>query len=264
MIRIFLSALFFTEEGNITSLNLIKHITNFQNLILNLPDVPSYNDFLKDITKVCPLWTRAQKFNSNNIKKTLILKTHSFMGKVNNFPLTTKDFTKGFIYIVRDPRSVVLSNMHHYNFSLKESIDSLFDDKRFSLGKAAPVPEIISSWKNHYISWKKFSSEVPGIIVKYEDLLLNKRNEFMKIYNFLEKILFFKFDELKFNNAIKSLEFKKIKKLEEEHGFDEKLHGDYFFRKGITDEWKDQLPKNLQERIENSFGEEMQELGYIN
>ena len=136
-------------------------------------------------------------------------------------------------------------------------------NKRFSLGKTAPVPEIISSWKNHYISWKKFSSEVPSIIVKYEDLLLNKRNEFMKIYNFLEKILFFKFDQLKFNNAIKSLEFEKIKKLEEDHGFDEKLHGDYFFRKGITDEWKNVLSEKQIKLIEENFYNEMKELKYL-
>ena len=64
MLRLFLSALFFTDNGSINSLELIKHITNFQNLILNLPNVPSYSEFIKDISKVCPLWVSAQKFNS--------------------------------------------------------------------------------------------------------------------------------------------------------------------------------------------------------
>ena len=173
MLRFFLSALFFTKNGTIDSLETIKHITNFQNLILNLPAVPSYDEFKKDISKVCPLWIAAQKFNSPKIKKALFVKTHSFMGSIDNNPLTSNKFTKGFIYVVRDPRSVVLSNMHHFKYTIQESVEKLLDNKRISLGHGAPVPEIITSWKNHYLSWKKFSEEVPGIIVKYEDILIN-------------------------------------------------------------------------------------------
>ena len=93
---------------------------SFQNLILNLPRVPSYDEFKKDISKVCPLWITAQKFNSAQIKSALFVKTHSFMGSINNHPLTSNKFTKGFIYIVRDPRSVALSNMYHFKHTIQE------------------------------------------------------------------------------------------------------------------------------------------------
>ena len=263
MLRFFLSALFFTKNGTIDSLETVKHITNFQNLILNLPRLPSYDEFKKDISKVCPLWTAAQKFNSAQIKSALFVKTHSFMGSINNHPLTSNKFTKGFIYIVRDPRSVALSNMHHFKYTIQESVEELLDNKRISLGHGAPVPEIITSWKNHYLSWKKFSEEVPGIIVKYEDILLNKENEFLKICDFLQKILPFNFNKTKFNKAINSLDFKKLKNLEKKHGFEEKLHGKYFFRKGLVDEWKNILPDDLHEKITNNLNKEMNELGYL-
>ena len=125
------------------------------------------------------------------------------------------------------------------------------------------MPEIITSWKNHYLSWKKFSKEVPGIIVKYEDILLNKENEFLKICNFLQKILPFDFNKSKFNQAINSLDFQKLKKLEKKHGFEEKLHGKYFFRKGLINEWKNILPDDLQEKIIDNLNKEMNDLGYL-
>ena len=263
MLRFFLSALFFTKNGTIDSLKAVKHITNFQNLILNLPKVPSYDEFKKDISKVCPLWITAQQYNSPQIKNALFVKTHSFMGNINNYPLTSNKFTKGFIYIVRDPRSVVLSNMHHFKYTIQESVEKLLDNKRISLGQGAPVPEIITSWKNHYLSWKKFSKEVPSIIVKYEDILTNKENEFLKICDFLQKILPFNFNKAKFEKAINSLDFNKLKKLEKKHGFEEKLYGRYFFRKGLIDEWKNILPDYLHEKIISNLKKEMSDLGYI-
>ena len=51
--------------------------------------------------------------------------------------------------------------------------------------------------------------------------------------------------------------------MEEDKGFDEKLHGNSFFRKGLKDEWKNELSKKLQFEIEKKFENEMKELGYI-
>ena len=185
------------------------------------------------------------------------------MGIINKHPLTTPKYTKGFIYIIRDPRSVAISKMHHFNTSIEQSIDALIDQNTFSLGTGAPVPEIISSWKNHYLSWKRFSKEVPGLFIKYEDILTNKKKELYKLTKFLQSILSFEFNKSKFNNALDSLNFNKLKKMEKNDGFDEKLHGEAFFRKGLKNEWKKELPKNLREKIEFNFSKEMKELGYL-
>ena len=263
MLRVFLSALFFTDDGIIDSLKLVKHISNFQNLILELPNVPSFEDFRKDLSKVCPLWIKAQKFKEKTITRSIILKTHSIMGIINKYPLTTSEYTKGFVYIIRDPRSVAISKMHHFNTSIEQSVDALIDHNTFSLGTGAPVPEIISSWKNHYLSWKRFSKEVPSLIIKYEDILTNKEKELYKLTKFLQSILSFEFDQSKFNNALNSLNFEKLKKMEKNDGFDEKLHGESFFRKGLKNEWEKEMPENLQEKIEFNFNKEMKELGYL-
>jgi len=263
MLRLFLSAYFFSDNGKIDSLKIIKNIINFQSLILKLPNVPTYDEFKKDLSIVCPLWIQAQKFHSENIKNSILIKTHSFMGNFNNHPLTNKEYTKGFIHIIRDPRSVAISNMHHYNFNLEESVQTLLDNNRFSLGRGAPVPEIIASWNNHYLSWKKFKSDVPGITIRYEDLITDPNKKFYEVLIFLKKLINFEINEQKFNNVINSIQFNNLKNLEKNEGFDEKLHGNSFFRKGLKDEWKKTLPENIKDIIENNFKNEMKELDYL-
>ena len=48
MVRLFLSAYFFTKDGIIRSFDTIKHIINFQSIILELPNCPSYEDIIKN------------------------------------------------------------------------------------------------------------------------------------------------------------------------------------------------------------------------
>ena len=45
----------------------------------------------------------------NYAQKELIFKTHHFFGKINNFAFTNKETTLLFVYIVRDPREVLVS-----------------------------------------------------------------------------------------------------------------------------------------------------------
>ncbi|MBI28971.1 MAG: hypothetical protein CFH21_00329 [Alphaproteobacteria bacterium MarineAlpha5_Bin11] len=263
MLRCFLSAYFFTNDGNIKSFETIKHIINFQSLILKLPNIPSYKEFEKDVSKVAPLWIEAQKHHLKKIDKAIFLKTHNFMGLANNNIFTNDLFTKGFIYIVRDPRSVVISNMHHFEISMKESIKQIFSEYRYSLGRGAPAPEIISSWKSHYLSWKKFRSSVPHILIKYEDIISEPNKEFKKILVFLQTIINFKIDEKKYVNAVNSVNFNNLKKLEDKIGFEEKMGGTNFFRKGLQNEWIEKMPKNSRMEIQKIFYNEMKELGYI-
>ena len=49
------------------------------------------------------------------------------------------------------------------------------------------VPTIISSWANHYNSWKKFKKNY--LLIKYENLLYNPKEEFLKITKYYQCIL---------------------------------------------------------------------------
>ena len=64
-------------------------------------------------------WINMQEFV--NLKQEFTyLKTHNAMCTVNNHPFTNKENTAGFIYLVRDPRDVILSYSKHLNYDLNK------------------------------------------------------------------------------------------------------------------------------------------------
>ena len=184
------------------------------------------------------------------------------MGSINGHLFTNEKYTKGFIYIIRDPRSIVLSTKHHYDFTIDRSVKSLSNEKKFSLDKKNPVPEFITSWKTHYLSWKKYSVVVPHIIIKYEDIINEPKKNFLDILYFMKNLFSFEINNEKFNNSVNSVNFNNLKNFENVEGFEERLYGN-FFREGKIDEWKDKHPNNYCKDIENLFKNEMSQLGYL-
>lgn len=200
-------------------------------------------------------WIAMQDFI--NLKNdNIYLKTHNAMVTLNNsFKFTNNDNTKGFIYLVRDPRDVIISYSSHLNISLEKTLDVMIGDMSFS-GKDV----LLGSWSSHYNSWK--NSNFKKIIIKYEDLVNNPNQNFYKIINFLNEINNLTINKEKINKSILNTNFTKLKELEDKYGFVEKGKND-FFRKGKVGEWKKILDKKIISKIEGSFSEEMAELKYL-
>ena len=71
-------------------------------------------------------------------------------------------------------------------------------------------------------------------------------------------------DNKKFDNSLRSVQFNNLQNIEKTQGFDEKRgQAKYFFRKGIVDEWKKEVPSNILKVVEKEFNQEMKELGYL-
>ena len=127
---------------------------------------------------------------------------------------------------------------------------------------------LISSWKNHYNSWKRFPKNY--LLVKYEDLIKNPINEFGRIEKYLSDILEVKFDKDKIKDCINNNSFDNLKKIEEKQGFIEATTDTItnkkrkFFNLGPENIWQNLLPEEIRDSIENKFGLEMKELNYIN
>ena len=104
---------------------------------------------------------------------------------------------------------------------------------------------------------------VPKLILKYEDLVYDKRESIRKIISFFENEYDIKFqnNEIKISNIIKSTEFNYLKKLEEKKGFNEANQGN-FFRKGEKDQWKKILEIKQINRIEKKFRDFMNKFSY--
>ncbi len=264
-IRFFINSLLYAKEGkgnliNIANIRAFPKPQQFINLVKNL-------DNIKEVSKN---WVTAQGI-LNLDKKIKFIKTHNVFCKLNGHPFTDLNNTLGVIYIVRDPRNVVTSIKYHYQLdTLENAKNFIFFENTISGDKNKnenPMPSIIGSWKTHYNSWKKFPKNL--LILNYDKILSNPKKEFSKIKRFLERILKFKIDENKFNDAVENCKFEKLQQIEQSEGFIESVidkktgQKKKFFNMGPKNDWKNHLDKNIKDEIENNFREEMKELNYL-
>ena len=239
-------------------LNLVEQIQKF-------PDPKFFDEFnvnLNKFSEIVKNWINMQELI--NLKNEFTyLKTHNAMCTINNYPFTNKLNTIGFIYLVRDPRDVILSYSHHLEKSIEYTFD-IMKQNSFELfpHQGNPTHQVMmGSWAENYKSWKNFSS-VKKIIIKYEDLILSPYETFFKIINYLNKINGLHIDEEMVKKSIENVSFEKLQNLEKKYGFNEKTYGT-FFRKGKIKSWEKNLNKKIVSQLEETFKEEMKELGYL-
>lgn len=262
-VRVFLNTLFYTKDNDSDLNNLFigqfPNRKHFENIVDNVDDL---NEFSKNCINA--------QLKINLSQETIFLKTHHALWENGEFKFTDIQTTLGVIYIVRDPRSVITSLKNHFNFkNYNDSLNFLIDEKKIigikSSKKQEDLPHIISSWKNHFNSWKKMKKNY--LLVKYESLINNPEKEFMKITSYLEKVLEKKFDKLKILDAIKKSSFDNLKKKEQIYGFKEAPkypnNSKIFFNLGPKNDWKKIIDKDISKRIEKEFEKEMLELNYL-
>ena len=185
-IRSFLSTYLNTSDG-IFNLSLLDSIKEFpdHNILNKYMDNKNFHN----LGEVSKNWIKVQEF-INLKKKHIFLKTHNAFCNINGNLFTNSNNTSAFIYVVRDPRNVITSLSHHYNFNLEEAFD-FYTDKTMTLvnkkGKESVVT-VLGDWSEHYQSWKKINF-APILIVKYEDLIADTNKSFLLILDFLKKIM---------------------------------------------------------------------------
>ena len=95
-------------------------------------DFKNLLDDFNDFKKIAQNWETTQNI-INLERKIKFFKTHHILCNVNNFPFTSYKNSLGVIYVVRDPRNVITSLMHHYSLeNYDKALEFLFDEHRFS------------------------------------------------------------------------------------------------------------------------------------
>ena len=265
MIRSMLASYFFSNDG-IFNFDLIKNINQFPKTQLfkdNGIDIKNEKEVIKNYIKVQ---------ESFNIKKSIqFLKTHSYLFNIENNPFTNLDNSLGVIYVVRDPRTVVLSSSNHNSKTHEDSTEDLIKGRILGNIKKDEVIVYPGTWGGNFNSWKSFKAVDKYLLVKYEDLVSDKEKFFYSILEFIHKLkkVNFILDKKKFQNSIDSTAFKIMQKLENEIGFNESMLDKKtgkkikFFNLGSKNIGKKSLDINLQKQLEKSFEKEMVELGYL-
>ena len=242
------------RKGDIFTIETFPMVNKFKEMNINFLN---FEDIAKN-------WIEMQTLiNLNN--KTNYLKTHNAMCSINNYQFTNNQNTIGAIYIVRDPRDIALSYASFLNKKIDDTIDYMISDNAFEqdlFQNTLYKKSVMGSWSYHYNSWKNYKAK-KIIIVKYEDMITKTNDTFFRILKYLSNINNIEINEKKMFDAINVTSFTKLKKLEDEDGFEENPTDKPFFRNGQVGEWKLKLKKSQIEKIENKFSKEMKELKYI-
>ena len=261
-IRSFLASYFFSDTGKF-DFDLLYNILQFPSLKFSKTDLFSKKDAAQN-------WIYNQNFFFNN--KDTFLKTHNTLIEFEGYKFTSPKQTRGAIYIVRDPRNVVLSMSHHYSLTYEESFKKMINSEASLLEKTFNNDHsnftFLGSWSNHYKSWRD-NNEFKVLFLKYEDFEENAEKEFKKILSFIYELKNEKFiiNDEKFSNALKSTNFTNLKNKENIYGFEESIYSDKgkklnFFNFGFQNKWQKKLPHDIVKKINLSLKNEIIELGY--
>ena len=278
LLRSIIISLFFTQDG-IFSLEKAKGIGQFDTTNHIKRNQHIFGDDFGKLARIDILYkymNALQTKEALGFKQDFIfLKTHSGLFEVGGSPFTIKQNTRGIIYIVRDPRDVCISWGKHSGISIDDSINFMTNDFASTTWMEAKKREdifpehirprsLFSSWEKHVISWTNTNWKLPILILRFEDLVYNKEEEILKIVNFFEKNYNFKFSnkKSKIKNIINSTSFDKLKKEEQEKGFDEAIGNKSFFSVGKKNQWEKKLNNEQIKLIEKKFAKVMKIFNY--
>ena len=234
--------------------------------------LPVYPDEKKKLIldKTIINWEASQS-KLNLDKKLRILKTHNMLCKLkikNDFyTFTNLENTLGVIHIVRDPRNIFTSLVNHFSFESDEkALEFIFNDNQTVGIEENTIPQLLSSWNNHYNSWKRFPKN--NILIKYENLILDPKKEILKLTQYLRQFFELSYSDIELDQILHNSSFENLKNLEEMGLFKENaLNKDNvtkkFFYLGKKNDWKKLLDKKVSEALEKNFKKEMLELGYL-
>ena len=165
------------------------------------------------------------------------------------------------IYLVRDPRDVVLSL---YNFRRKyRSVDDSYPIERYVAERFLPG-DLDVSWGEHVGSWLGSRMNRPGfLLLRYEDLLQDPSRELSRLASFLGIAA----STERLSQAIERSSANRLRQLEKvEHEAWVTTKGKRvdvpFIAEAVAGNWKQKLPEPSVGLIESAWGHLMNTLGY--
>ena len=164
------------------------------------------------------------------------------------------------IYIVRDPRDVVVSQYHYHRKIRKIADDSPIETfvERFLAGQTCPH----GSWGQNIATWLYTSEGDPRfLLLRYEDLVADTASELTKVVNFLKLS---SGPEL-IAQAVARSSADRMRALEkaQDNGLFKGSRSDMsFVRAAGSGGWRTGLPAPMVAKIEAAWGPLMQHLGY--
>ena len=263
-VRSLLSAYYYTKNGNF-NFELLKTINVY-------PQQKYFDVKIDKPGEINSYWDASQEKIISE-KKIKILKTHNSLLVLNGKDFTKPKYTLGIIYIVRDPRNVITSLKNHYDLDYEQSLNFMLNEKKYlyDIQKKNDYADFhfLSSWSNHYKSWIN-NNLFKRMVIKYEDLEKNTYKTLKNLITYINGLYQVneKIDEIKINNCIKTTSFEILKYKEKKEGFSENVYSEKtkkkidFFHLVSKNKWREVVPKEFHEKINNIFKEDLKNLKY--
>jgi hypothetical protein len=176
----------------------------------------------------------------------------------NHYPLWPGLYPKT-IYIVRDPRAVIVS--FYKILRTRGDFDIGVNDfvERYLAGKLrARYPQLIR-WDVQVLAWMRRATRQPVLFVTYEDLARDRGAELRKIFGFIGQAP----SDESLRLAVERGSFAAMQDMERDFGVGRNAErGLNFVRRGEASSWNEELPAASRRRIEGELGDAMRTLGY--
>ncbi len=223
--------------------------TRFLLANLRFPDEPAT---WANIDRLIPDPTGTAKKDFDRMPRPRIIKSHECFDP--RYPRV--------IYIVRDPRDVVVSQYHYHRKIRKIEVDSPIEKfvTRFLAGETCPH----GSWGQNIATWLYTSEGDPRfLLLRYEDLVADTARELAKVVNFLH----FSAGPEQIAQAVARSSADRMRELEkaqrDKNGLFKGSRNDMsFVRAAGSGGWRTGLPAPMVATIEAAWGPLMQHLGY--
>ena len=201
-------------------------------------------------------WALARPTRSGFVRR----KTHSaWLPVEDGWPGPWQPPEARAIYIVRDPRAIVMSWAHHLGCTPEEAVVIMGDETRgLRAGHNADGTGVLSAWSRHVTSWLD-DCTLPLLLVHYEDMLVDPIGQLTRIAEFAE----IEATSEQILAAVEACSFSTLVTREIFEGFPEAAApGRPFFRRGEAEAWRQELEPALVERVQSEHADVMSRLGY--
>jgi|SRR5580658_2842205 hypothetical protein len=221
-------------------------------LIANLKYAEKHPDFT-NINELVPDYEAHSKRGLNRMRRPRTLKSHQYFDP--RYPKV--------LYIVRDPRDVVLAE---YHFGIKQRLHDEHYPLRHYVSRflANDTGHAYGSWFDHVASWCSTRCDDPGfLLVRYESLHSQPMIEMARIAKFLGAPT----DPGRLTFAIEQSTGARMRELEktQAHVFsstrETRLDLPYI-RVAKAGGWRTNLPTDCVSSIESAWGSLMEQMGY--
>ena len=215
---------------------------------------------IQQLARPMGLLRLVKEFNANNPITPLFVKTHSAHMLANGIELLPASLTKSVVYIVRDPRDVVVSFAKHMGSTIDEAIEYMDDRYRVLTSDPTRCADFLSSWDGHVNSF--LNADTHNVrVFQYEEMRRNPVETFSRIVEHMGLPV----DKNRVQQALERVELNKLREIEKDKGFVESSpHAkNNFFGHGRIGGWEKKLTPKQVHLIEKKFGRVMKRLGYL-